>query len=451
MNNLGNNMEKTVSEISYEIKEIIETAFDESVRVIGEVSNVSLNENRKMIFFTITDSEVDENGSGKKAFLNVACFRKGELFKFLKDNIKRGVVVVVEGKIRTYPPRSSYSLILENFYLVTEEGERINYLKKTEEKFEKLGYFSKPKKTKEDIGIPEKVAVITSLNGAAIKDVVRTIKRRFTAMELLIIHADVQGENSPDSVRKAVEVANIINDQWFKIDVIVITRGGGAKEELDSFNSEEVVEAVYRSKVPVVSAIGHERDFVLLDRAADIRASTPTAAGEIITPSRSDLIKNLLSLENQMVKSVALSIEKAKNTLNDRERQITFYLTTHIKNARRFIQKKDRELDEVVKNKFAKFKIKMSRCETAIKYLIKEKLQIARSKLEKLEATLNALNPENILKRGYSITRVKRGNKMVLLKNAENLKKGDIVETRIYKGSFTSKVVEVLDGKRTLF
>lgn len=296
----------TVSELSRDLKNTIERNFD-YVFVLGEISNFKRHFSGH-IYFLLKDSKAQINAVIWKA-------RADLLNIFPADGMK----VLIKGRITLYETRGSYQIDVFNIQ-PAGEGELQIAFENLKRKLVFEGLFdSKYKKSLPEF--PERVAVITSETGAAIQDFLKVTERRYPVVTIYLINAGMQGSGSANSVCKAIAVANKIKN---KPEIIVITRGGGSIEDLWTFNEEKVARAVFASEIPVVSAIGHEVDFTICDFTADVRASTPSAAAELIFPVLLNIQLSLNDIENNFKRKVLTEIKDLKSSLNKIENNYYF-------------------------------------------------------------------------------------------------------------------------------
>ncbi len=276
----------SVSELTSRIRELLENNFFD-VYVTGEISNLSKPISGH-IYFTLKD----ENSS-------IRCV----LFKFQQRLIdfdyKNGDKVIVRGRITVYEKRGEYQIIVD---YVEPDGIGALYLKfeRLKKKLKEEGLFDEKYKKKIP-EFPKKIAIITSPTGAAIRDILNILKRRFLNLQIIIAPVKVQGEEAKTDIVKAIQFVNLyIKD----IDVIILARGGGSLEDLQPFNEEIVARAIFQSKIPIISAVGHETDFTIADFTADLRAPTPSAAAELVVKNKEDLLLHLSNLEKQLISNI---------------------------------------------------------------------------------------------------------------------------------------------------
>jgi exodeoxyribonuclease VII large subunit len=281
----------TVSELTRNIKTELESTFP-FVRVKGEISNCKQHGSGH-VYLTLKDEE---------AQISVVIWKNVRLRFQLA--LRDGLEVIVEGRLEVYPPAGRYQLI-GTYIAETGEGLLQQELERRIAKLAKAGYFS-PERKKPIPEIPETIGLITSPTGAVIEDMSNIFARRFPAARLLLYPVSVQGDKAVESVRRALAYFNNPPDPLHRPEVIILARGGGSSEDLQAFNDETVAEAIYRSAIPVISAIGHETDQSIADMVADRRAGTPSIAAELAVPDREDLlwqIESLTGRQSMMLKA----------------------------------------------------------------------------------------------------------------------------------------------------
>ena len=384
--------EFSVSEITSLTKNILEENF-ERVRIRGEVSKIK--ENKGHLYFSLKDENF---------VLNAICWSSA--VPLLQVFPEEGMEVVAEGKITTYAKSSisSYQIKVDQIEL-QGEGALLKLIEQRKKKLQAEGYFDEVHK-KPIPFIPSKIGIITSPTGAVIMDIINRVTDRYPT-HLLIYPISVQGNKSAGEIIEGIEFFNT----KINVDTIIIARGGGGAEDLISFNDEKVVKAAFASKIPIISAIGHETDFTLLDFVADYRASTPTAAAEKAVPEKNNLIEKIFALQKQLISGFNLFLkEKDKNIYQ-------LVKSLNINNLKNLIREKkdkikgfDKSLFNLLKNKFKYFQLN----------------------LNSIFSRLNSLDTNRILKRGFSIVR-DLNNNLVYKKDHAN-KNNDIV-------------IELSDGK----
>ena len=349
-----------------------------------------------------------------------------------------GMKVLVSGRISVYEAMGSYQIYVDE---MLEDGVGNLYVafEQLKKKLQAEGLFDKEHKRKIP-KIPKRVGIVTASTGAAIRDIMTTIKRRFPICETILFPTLVQGENAKDDI-----VRNIEKAQDYDLDVLIVGRGGGSIEDLWPFNEEVVARAIYKSKVPVISAVGHEVDFTIADFVADLRAPTPTAAAELAVPNMSDLKKHISQLSIRLNESIfkkvnylKLYLESVKNSYVIKSPMIMY------ENKRQSLDLMNEKLNNLMIGKVDGLKntvdkLKKSYVLKSPQLLYKDKMIEVKNIIDKLEL----LNPLNILGRGYSITYLDDK----ALKNVSNVKKDDVLSIRLSNGLIKSKVIDVKENE----
>jgi len=391
----------TVSEITRGIRTSLEYKFS-NIGVLGEISNVR-KPSSGHVYLTLKD---------KNSQLQAVVFRNSA--SRIKFELKDGMEVVSFGSVTVYEPRGQYQLIINKI-----EPKGIGALQlafqQLKEKLEKEGLFDHAHK-KDIPFIPKKIGIVTSPTGAAIKDILNIIDRRFANVEILIYPVKVQGEGAAQEIAKAITELNNYSD----IDVIISGRGGGSLEDLWAFNEEIVARSIYNSKIPVISAVGHEIDLTIADLVADIRALTPSEAGELVVPRKDMLIEKTEKFKTRLLQSLTGKLRLSKEKLD------------RIANS------------YVIRQPFDKFNRWQQRLDDFVQRLnlnITHALNTEREKLSGIAGKLESLSPLNVLKRGYTITTKQEDNKS--LRDIKNLSKGDKIKTNLSKGSIISEILSI--------
>ena len=393
----------------------------------------------------------------KAEISNFKAHTRGHLYFTLKDETSRinavmfsynvsklkfkpidGMKVLVKGKITVYEATGAYQIYVEE---MDQDGLGNLYIE-----FEKLkkqlateGLFD-PDKKKKIPKVPRKVGIVTASTGAAIKDILTTIKRRFPICETILFPSLVQGVDAAKDIVKNIEIANT-----YDIDTLIVGRGGGSIEDLWPFNEEIVARAIYESKVPVISAVGHEIDFTIADFVADLRAPTPTAAAELAVPNMETINSYLETVMTRSTVSINNYIDSKKQVLSGLVSSYVLKKPTAMyeikeQNLDFLIDNLNKEIKKVIdNNKIRLNKTKSSYVLTNPDIMYKYKMQ----NLEHIINKLDVLNPMNTLKRGYSI--VKKDDRVV--SDIKNIKVDDIINVSVKNGIINAKVVEVNNGK----
>ncbi|MEJ6950110.1 exodeoxyribonuclease VII large subunit [Natronospora cellulosivora (SeqCode)] len=330
----------------------------------------------------------------------------------LKYEVENGMKVIAHGYISIYEPRGTYQLYIDQ---LEPAGKGALYLayEQLKMKLEKEGLFDERHKKKIPV-LPKKIGIITSPTGAAIRDIISVVKRRFDNVSALIVPSLVQGENASAQLVQAIDYLNKRND----IDLIIISRGGGSIEDLWPFNEENLARAVYNSSIPIISGVGHETDFTIVDFVADLRAATPSAAAELAISSRNELEKYLDNLYNRIINNIQYKIEDRKKKL------VNLSHKRVLMNPEELLAKKIQRIDDLSR-----------RIEWQMDKIYKE----SNEKLRILAARMESLNPLKTLARGYSISI--KNNKTIT--DIKNVNIGDLLETKLTNGKIYSKVIDV--------
>ncbi len=405
----------------FDVDENLQTVF-----LKGEISNFKAHTTGHFYF-----SLKDETSK-----INAIMFRSNAskvLFKPVD-----GMKVLVSGRISVYEAMGSYQIYVDE---MLEDGVGNLYVafEQLKKKLQAEGLFDKEHKRKIP-KIPKRVGIVTASTGAAIRDIMTTIKRRFPICETILFPTLVQGENAKDDI-----VRNIERAQDYDLDVLIVGRGGGSIEDLWPFNEEVVARAIYKSKVPVISAVGHEVDFTIADFVADLRAPTPTAAAELAVPNMSDLKKHISQLSIRLNESIfkkvnylKLYLESVKNSYVIKSPMIMY------ENKRQSLDLMNEKLNNLMIGKVDGLKntldkLKKSYVLKSPQLLYKDKMIEVKNIIDKLEL----LNPLNILGRGYSITYLDDK----ALKNVCDVKKEDVLSIRLSDGLIKSKVIDVKENE----
>lgn len=386
----------SVEEITTYIKNLIESnSILEEIWVKGEISNFRNSEGN--LYFSLKD---------ENSIIDCAMFRRAN--KNLEFAPTNGARVIVMGGIEVYKKKGKFQIVVEEIQPLGEGKLFLKFLQ-LKEKLEKEGLFKEEFK-KPIPKFPKTIGIVTSLNGAAIRDIIKTVKRRYPYVKLLIFPSLVQGDEAKYTIAKGIECLNKTD-----AEVIILARGGGTFEDLWPFNEEIVARAIFNSKVPVITGIGHEIDFTIADFVADKRAHTPSAAAELAVPDEKEIFNALANLENRLYKNLIKTLDYYKQQM--------YYLA-----GNRIFRKPFILVEE--------YKQLLDEKTTNLKQITLNKIEILKIKLEKSEGKLNALNPSAILNRGYSITL----KKDKIIYSIKNINKGDIISTIVKDGKIESKI-----------
>jgi len=414
----------TVAQINGLIKSEIENNdYLSSVWVSGEVYNLTYHSSGH-IYFTLKD----DSSSISAVFFKYAN-------KNLKFKLEEGMKVLVFGGITVFEKRGSYQL---NVLQARPDGagelqKRIEQLKK---KLTEEGIFDQSRKKKLPF-IPARLGVVTSPTGAAVRDIIKVALRRYPNIEIIIAPAKVQGDDAAVSIATAIRE---LNKPHWGIDVIIAGRGGGSFEDLMAFNEEIVIRAFADSKVPIISAVGHQIDHPLSDDAADVAAPTPSAAAEIAVPVKSDIVDEIEYMKTRMSNSLSNKYTKYNTALQSIISRKIFKSPYEILNSRQMILSEiENRMIFLMKNRVSSLREKFLRLPDVSK-LHKKILVQKKHDLELMIQNLNNLSPLNIMSRGYSIVLDKNKS---LIKSVKKLKQDDTVEIKFIDGSALAQINSV--------
>ena len=390
----------TVSQLNRGIRSLLESEYP-SLWVEGEISNLKLHSSGHM-YLSLKD---------EKAQIPAVFFSRYN--QTLKFELKDGLQVLVYGKISVYEPRGQYQLYIERVEPKGIGALQLAFLQ-LKDKLEREGLFEAARK-RAIPKFPKVVGVITSPTGAAIRDILNVIQRRFCGTSVLLCPVQVQGLSAAGQIARAIQEMNAFGGA----DVLIVGRGGGSLEDLWAFNEEIVARAVYGSKIPIISAVGHEIDWTICDFVADLRAPTPSAAAELVTQSSLELERQVRDLGLRMRSSINSIYREKFDQWKSLEESYAF------KQPRVLIQQYSQRLDELLRQ-----------LQNYSKSLVAAKAQ----DFGMLAGRLNALSPLAILERGYSISFSEDGG---LLKDIRQLKPGQMIRTRFGRGIANSKVTSL--------
>ena len=398
---------------------------DEHLRMVylkGEISNFKAHSTGHLYF-----SIKDENSK-----INAIMFNRNA--SNLKFNPIEGTKVLVAGRVSVYESTGSYQIYVDE---MLEDGVGNLYVafEQLKEKLTKEGLFDK--KYKKSIpSIPSRIGIVTAPTGAAIKDILSTVKRRFPICETILFPSLVQGDNAASDIVKNIKLADEYN-----LDVLIIGRGGGSIEDLWPFNEEIVARAIFDAKTPIISAVGHEIDFTISDFVSDMRAPTPTGAAEMAVPNIVDLLKHIDQLKIRLNEGILKKVNFQKIYLDSIKNSFV------IKNPLIMYENKKQNLDilqdklinslnNLINNK--KYELDLIKNNHIIKnpeYIIKDKKNNFKNLIEKLEI----INPISILNRGYSISYLNNN----VLKSVDLVKENDEISIKVTDGTLSATVTKV--------
>ena len=436
----------TISKINQYIKLMFDS--DNALQRVylkGEISNFKRHTSGHL-YLTLKDEE---------SRISAIMFRSAAAH--LTFQPEDGMNVLVTGRISVYPAGGNYQIYIDKME-VDGLGNLYVEFEKLKKKLQQEGLFD-PAHKKEIPKFPRKIGIVTAPTGAAIKDILSTIQRRFPLCETILFPALVQGVSAASDVARKIEIANT-----YDIDVLIVGRGGGSIEDLWAFNEEIVARAIYNSHIPVISAVGHEVDITIADFVADRRAPTPTGAAEMAVPTVSEvknifalkkntlssIIKEKLTVASQELKKVKSSyILKNPMTLYEMKMQKLDALTDALnKDMTNYITQKKLELQSYQKsfvlqnplNSYTKYFKDSENNQKVLKNKIEQILEKKTSDLQYVIQTLRLVNPLNILDKGFSLVK-KDGH---IIKSSQEIKEKDLLDIRLHQGELKVEVKEIL-------
>lgn len=388
----------SVSELTQAVKDVLEDGFA-SVWVAGEISNLA-RPSSGHVYLMLKDG-----GAQLRSVL-----WRGVAMR-LRFDVHDGLEVIARGRLSVYQPRGEYQLVVEELQ-PKGLGALELALRQLREKLFQLGYFA-PERKKPLPQFPRRVALVTSPTGAAVRDMLEILGRRWPPLEVWVCPVRVQGNGAAQEIAAALRLL----DQLSAADIIIVGRGGGSAEDLWAFNEECVAQAIFGSRIPVVSAVGHEIDVTIADLVADRRALTPSEAAELVVPNRLELAESLRGLHEQLRGALWQRLELARSRLRDLAERRAFRLP--------FEQVHDgaRRVDDLAER---------------LRRAARQRVARARDSLSAQAARLESLSPLNVLARGYSLTR--RETDQMVVRHPGQVRAGDRLTTDVQHGRIWSRV-----------
>lgn len=392
----------SVTELNTIIREMLEGTFP-SLKIEAEISGLKVQSSGH-IYFSLKDSA---------SLVSAVMFRGSA--QHLSFTPKDGMKVQVQGKISVYAPQGKYQIIVTKMS-VAGEGAILKMLEERKRKLFAEGLFAQENKKPLPL-FPKTIGVVTSPTGAALRDILQITKRRNPGVSVVIFPSQVQGEGAAETIAAQIENANEAN----LCDILIVGRGGGSLEDLLPFSEEIVVRAVAKSRIPVISAVGHEIDWALSDYAADRRAPTPSAAAEIAVPQKSDILQEIRYFENELQNTMIQKVEKIKLILKGFEPERLELKFRSIEEP--LLIRLDNTKDNLVEN-------------------IELKIRDTRLLIENCVSVLESSSPQAIFERGYSMVRETKTGEVI--RSSSQVKKGSEIEIVPAEGKIKAAVTEVL-------
>ena len=384
----------SVGEVNNYVKKLVENDFIlKNLNVKGEISNLKFHSSGHIYF-----SLKDENSK-----VNCIMFKNNAVN--LDFRLEEGMKVEIKARLGVYHKEGTYQLYCENIKKAGI-GELFEEFHKLKKELSEEGIFDE--KYKRALPkFPKRIGIITARTGAAVRDIINVIQRRNKFLDIILYPAKVQGENAADSIIEGIRYFN--NEK--SVDVIILGRGGGSIEELWAFNNRDLAYEIFNSRIPTVSAVGHEVDFTISDFVSDMRAPTPSAAGELVSPSLKEMINDLVNKKEFLHRAIDRKFLNAKKDVDLLHKGLKGNNPKHI------IEKRIKEVNSL---------------EEKLNFLGKRKIDKAKDELIALNSILQTLNPLNTLGRGYSVIMDKEDK---VINNVSELKKNDMVKVIMKDGS----------------
>ena len=425
--------EYTVSEISAEIKKFVETRFNH-IRIKGEIFGAKRADSGHYYL-----SLKDEN-----AVISAVCWRG--VASTLKVKPEDGLEVIATGKITTFAGKSSYQLVIEQME-VSGTGALLKLLEERKKQFAAEGLFDVAHKQKIPY-LPNTIGVVTSASGAVIRDIIHRVRDRFPS-HILLWPTPVQGEGAADKIAAAIKGFNQLplNGSIIRPDVLIVARGGGSLEDLWPFNEEVVIRAVYNSSIPIISAVGHETDTMLIDYVSDVRAPTPTGAAEFAVPVKAELEAGLSTTQARMLNAIHRYFSNYQTKVEG--------LSRGIPNLSQILQEYTQRFDDRIERLHLSFKNLVAAKQTLIEhnnlrpYLIQNILEKNQENLKNLSLRLESVSVDSVLRRGFAWV---KDNNQKTVYSVTDAQKSHALEIRFADGSIkTRPVVKKNDLQGDLF
>ncbi|MEM7256148.1 MAG: exodeoxyribonuclease VII large subunit [Pseudomonadota bacterium] len=439
----------TVSELNSEVKWLLDTQFG-SIWVEGELSN-TMRARTGHMYFSLKDS---------RSQLRCAMFRNdNRRLDFVPAD---GQKVLCRGRLGIYEARGDYQMVVDRM-IETGAGALQQKFEQTKKRLHAEGLFDQAHK-KPLPQFPQAIGVITSPTGAAIRDVLNVLKRRYNCARVIVYPATVQGQTAAPAIVKMLGIANRRSD----VDVLLLIRGGGSIEDLWAFNEEAVARAVFESTVPVISGVGHEIDYTITDLVADVRAPTPSAAAELCSPDQEELLLSLRSVQRNLYRLMTNRIKDRhgrvkqwqqrlanvhpRNQLRQkaqRSDELDIRLRRCMTNTLSSAQLQHRQLSRRLRllspqHQIAQRHERLQRLHKRLTQSLVTQLQQAQLQLSGSQRALQAISPLNTLARGYAIVQNDQGN---VVTDASQISRDDPIKVRLAQGDLAAQVTDVSAGK----
>ena len=392
----------TVTQLNNQVKYSLNQEY-QNLDVIGEINNFK-EYSSGHAYFTLKDKTSQ-----------IRCVMFNSYYKQLKLHIEDGEKVIISGDLSLYVPKGSYQFLVKKIKSSNVKGSIYQEYEKLKKQLEFEGLFDNNYK-KNIPHFPNRIGIITSLDGAVIKDILNISKRRSKNIDLVLSPSAVQGINAPKGIIEALEKLEKYHLKNDKIDIVIIARGGGSFEDLHCFNDEKLVRKVFDYNIPIISAVGHETDFTIIDFVSDLRASTPSEAAELSIPEDNETIQTLDLINDKILKTIALKIDKYKENYN--------LLNAELKKFNPSLL-----LDN--------YKIQLFSMQDKMTIAQKNIYNNLSDKVQYYNKLLYHNNPYNILNKGFAVVSDEEDN---LIKKAQNLELEKVIKIRFQDGLASAKI-----------
>ena len=432
----------TVSELTAKIRDLLAKNFT-GITVQGEISNCREAQSGH-IYFTLKDDRAQ-----------VRCVFFKQQQRGIKLRPEDGLQMTVRGSLSVYETRGEYQIYVENLEPIGLGALQLAF-EQLKKRLETEGLFD-PERKKPLPLLPSRIGIITSPRGAAVRDVVRILTRRFPNVHLTVYPVRVQGEGSAEEIVKALKFFNLRKI----VDVLILARGGGSMEDLWAFNEEIVARAIFASEISVISGVGHETDFTIADFVADVRASTPSAAAELVVQTRDQFDKHVADLRETLASLVRYRLLELSSRVHElsarrgfrrpldllrQQRQRADEMTSRLalglrarleQSRRRFTAARLRIASFDFRMKIAAFRLRLEKRTAELGVRIERLLRAKRDRFDKLSLQLQERSPLRVLERGYAIATDAAGN---LLRDATQVALGETVAIQLHRGKLSTEV-----------
>ncbi|HKO03378.1 MAG TPA: exodeoxyribonuclease VII large subunit [Candidatus Acidoferrales bacterium] len=432
----------TVSQLTARIRDLLEGAFDD-LWVEGEISNTHASQ-AGHIYFTLKD---------EKAQIRCACFR--DKLRGIKFRPEDGLKVTVRGAVSVYEIRGEYQMYVTQIEPVGLGALQLAF-EQLKQRLDAEGLFDPARKKPLPL-LPRRIGLITSPTGAAVRDVLRILKRRFPNVYVLLYPVRVQGDEAPGEIAAALEYFG----QRKAADVLLVVRGGGSLEDLWAFNEEQVARAIAACPIPVISGVGHETDFTIADFVADVRASTPSNAAEIVVRTRDEFLRHIEQLAHSLAQHVRLVLLARRARLHELQahrgfRRLDYLLRQHRQRAdelagrlgellRRRLELSRRRVEVAqarvrafdFRPRIATLEMRLAQRRQDVGIRMERLLRVRAERIARLRTQLEERSPLRVLERGYAVAYDAQGN---IVRSADQVEVGDAVSLQLARGRLTTEV-----------